>query len=426
MLKQLQLTGYSNEDQAWEATKDRIDSNCVDMEDLVNIEFVKYLTADPWFSSLWTLQEAFLRPDAFIMTRNARESLWEEKNAGKVMVTLRMVLDAVWVTWAVIGQTRFRDDIVFGPGWDSKSIANLRRSIEESGLVQLYERCPTGLLAMAQYRQTGPDNTTDRIYGIMQVFDLRLGKSRPGADPGHDYTLDELQDELGAALMTKDPVLSQLHIYQSPTALGKGWRVNEHSRPADWFEDVVRDFGYDSALSSNPSHNDLSMSQLSPIQLSGAVWCHIKGPAVPLGNLRDVWEDMGEKIQGTYKVRLGINCPKPTRLRDMQGRVSEYMLKEISDLVSQHTRALVVLLGVCYSPSVRYRTNENPIIEHSPKGAFGLVVTPYESVDAPNGLVWRRIAICSWDLADERIPADIKPCLMGQDALWSPLEGVLG
>lgn len=401
----------------------------MDIEDLLNIEFVKYLTADPWFSSLWTLQEAFLRPDAFIMTRNARESLWDEKNAGKVMITLRMVLDAVWSTWAATGQIRFRDDVVFGPGWDKKSIANLRKSIEESGLVQLYERCPTGLLAMAQYRRTGPDNTTDRIYGIMQVFDLRVGKSRPGADPGHAFTLDELQDELGAALMTKDPVLSQLHIYQSPTALGKGWRVNEDSRPADWFEDVVRDFGYDSALSSSPSHNDFSMSQLSPIQLSGAVWCHIKGPAVPLRNLRDTWEDLFSKIGCViYKVVLGIDCPKPTRLHDMDGRVNEYMVKEISDLVSQHPRASVVLLGVCYSSSVRYRTNEDPIIEHRPKRAFGLIVIPYESVAALNlnSLVWRRIGICSWDLEHKWIPADIKPFLMGQDALWSPLEGVLG
>lgn len=201
MLKKLQLTGYSSEEQAWEAMNDRVSRRCMDIEDLLNIEFVKYLTVDPWFSSLWTLQEAFLRPDAFIMTRNARESLWDEKNAGKVMTTLTIVLDAVWSTWAAIDVTRFRDDLVFGAGWgDSTSVEKLKRSIEESGLIQLYNRCPTGLLATAQYRQTGPDNTTDRIYGIMQVFDLRVGKSRPGADPGHVFTLDELQDELGAAL----------------------------------------------------------------------------------------------------------------------------------------------------------------------------------------------------------------------------------
>lgn len=155
------------------------------------------------------------------------------------------------------------------------------------------------------------------------------------------------------------------------------------------------------------------------------MWCHIKGPAAPLRNLRDTWEDVAAKIgYGIRTVVLGIDCPKPTRLRDMDGRVNEYMAKEISDLVDRHTRASVVLLGVCYT--WRGRTKEDPSTEYRPKRAFGLVVIPDESVDGLNTLVWRRIAICSWNLEHKWIPADIKPFLMGQDALWSPLEGILG
>lgn len=66
----------------------------------------------------------------------------------------------------------------------------------------------------------------------MQVFGLRLGKSTPGADPARIFTLEELEDELGAALMESDPAMSQLYVHTIRPPLGKGWRVSRHFQVA--------------------------------------------------------------------------------------------------------------------------------------------------------------------------------------------------
>lgn len=47
----------------------------VDLNDIPSAAFVTYLLTDPWFTSLWTLQEAYLCPEAFIMTKDVDNSL---------------------------------------------------------------------------------------------------------------------------------------------------------------------------------------------------------------------------------------------------------------------------------------------------------------------------------------------------------------
>jgi len=46
---------------------------------------------------------------------------------------------------------------------------------------------------------------TDRVYGIMHVFDLQLGNSAPGYE-ARQHTVDELTDQLGHAILRKFPI----------------------------------------------------------------------------------------------------------------------------------------------------------------------------------------------------------------------------
>lgn len=180
------------------------------------------------------------------------------------MVNVKMVVNAMWSTWLITSDVELRPDITFGPEWNAEALARLRSAIEETGFIELIHGCPTGLLAMAQYRQTGPDNEVDRVYGIMQVFGLQVGKSRPGVQPCRDFTLEELEDDLGSALMEKDPILSQLYIYRTPPPLGKGWRVTKESRPTDKFDIMCIELGYD-ALDRSSLRKTVAMSRLSTV-----------------------------------------------------------------------------------------------------------------------------------------------------------------
>lgn len=68
------------------------------------------------------------------------------------------------------------------------------------------------LLAVSRHRN--PWRPEDHVYGIMQVFDIRLGGSTPEVIRLNN-SVEELVDQLGVELLKKYPISSQL-IIQSP------------------------------------------------------------------------------------------------------------------------------------------------------------------------------------------------------------------
>ena len=66
-----------------------------------------------------------------------------------------------------------------------------------------------GLLTAAGNRTTRHEE--DRVYGIMQVFEFQLGNSASDIDENGSFSLEELNDQLGSALLEKHPILS-LHL----------------------------------------------------------------------------------------------------------------------------------------------------------------------------------------------------------------------
>ena len=53
----------------------------------------------------------------------------------------------------------------------------------------------------AHFCTVGPTHLTGRVYGIMQVFDLKLGKSALSSPQGSQFNLQKLENHLGAALL---------------------------------------------------------------------------------------------------------------------------------------------------------------------------------------------------------------------------------
>lgn len=168
--------------------------------------------ADPWFSSLWTLQETFLCPNAAIIPGDAMKSSMDLCSLSGISETLKAIMDVLR-----------HDDRARGADKE----CGLGAMINRTGLLVCFEKDLMGLLTAAGNRTTRKEE--DRVYGIMQVFDFRLGSSAPDVDENYNFSLEELNDQLGAALLAKDPVMSQMYINEGKVEPSKGWRLNRNS-----------------------------------------------------------------------------------------------------------------------------------------------------------------------------------------------------
>ena len=140
---------------------------------------IQSLTRFPWFSSLWTLQEAFIQPQAKFVDKNGSVLCFSHTklHLSGFLNTCNMFL------------TRCNEDIesrykyvsLHDRGDDFQWKAKLLRAIiVNSGLDALAEGDRMALYACARTRQVS--ESLDRVYGIMQIWDFRLGKTALNAD----------------------------------------------------------------------------------------------------------------------------------------------------------------------------------------------------------------------------------------------------
>lgn len=159
-----------------------------------HMETVNCLLQDPWFSSLWTLQEAFIKKDAIFLSKE-----------GHVIRLLGhpLTVSALAALCTKVSRYMFRPT---------------QTLITNAGLNQLQALNPLVLLSTSSKRTTL--KREDRIYGIMQVFGLRLGKS--AADHGHEvYNLQQLEQQLSQQLIAKFPTLSQMFLHRDQRPEGQ-------------------------------------------------------------------------------------------------------------------------------------------------------------------------------------------------------------
>lgn len=185
-------------------------------------EALSTLLSDNWFSSLWTLQEAQLGGVGRLMSRDASVigKLGTNKICSLYEVSKR--LGSIY------------DKLVYhGVGQATHSpLRDLYHLIEKSGLV-------VGMDSLQLYFAAGNRTTLypeDRIYGIMQVFNLRLGKV---AEPQRDFTLAELEVQFALALHKNSPLMAQLFRHVQPATEGRAWCVTQSCvRPYEEMKDL--------------------------------------------------------------------------------------------------------------------------------------------------------------------------------------------
>jgi hypothetical protein len=350
------------------------------------------LTDFPWFSSLWTLQEGFLRRSAKFLSRGGN---YTTSDSGHPFS-----LDDLLAYCQQFHQLFSTSKISPTTQGDSAEVLVLKRGllriIERAGLEALAQRDRMTLYSSSQARVTS--DPADRIYGIMQVWDFALGKAAPAADAGRTWTLDELELELGKSLLREFPVESQLHVHLSTVAGRQSWRVSQQSA-------TPHHTLYFSESGHLEGTLDRQSAQLGLRLANGTIYAHFTGKSCTFESLRQAWTFFADydhhgrqRTNRTCPVRLSLDSTSvlnqtvlqcPYSLQNVPESRQLELAEAISTLfLSLHRSLSVLLLGTVtqqqYEPGITT--------------AIGLLV-----MTAPDNVIggWqKRLGICLWHVPD--------------------------
>ena len=222
----------------WTLAPDALKAALADIVDATNFSLeparratlvatLETLLGDWWFSSLWTLQEGILRDDAVLLARDGAPIVKEDPSLynlehGHVHVKLFDLLLGIW---------SLSNAVLMDPEWDAEAADQVRGLIERTGYITGLSSNPNVHFGMATASRTAT-NELDNIYGIMSIYDLRVGAAaeNPARGADREYTLAELAEEFAAALNAKSPMLAQMFVHAEPPRPGASWQITQRSR----------------------------------------------------------------------------------------------------------------------------------------------------------------------------------------------------
>lgn len=251
------------------------------------------LFTDPWFTSLWTLQEMILR-------RNSGVFLSRDGRVISLQADTRLAIpDLTWIyrTLKTPLQNLPAGQLTQRPPAGS-ALARCIDLADEVGLMAVLMYSPLMALGATKNRKTIRDE--DRVYAIQQIFGFRLGNTSVDAPPGTFFTRGELEIELGQQLLSACPVKSQAHVFTKSRQLGSGWCVNAESvvPEAVIFEYEMEDTIYSpAAFTPGLTGDDFIECSLSVKSVGGHAWGHFNGKLCPLSVL--VAQDNGVELRAT-------------------------------------------------------------------------------------------------------------------------------
>ncbi|KAF7525335.1 hypothetical protein G7054_g11122 [Neopestalotiopsis clavispora] len=158
------------------------------------------MLSDPWFSSLWTLQEAFARPDAVFVSQQADRVSSVDADESFELSHLCYMASQVhkWATAKVC--------------YKSRDLQDALGLLHRTGLVELSHLNFTAAFLAVQNRVAQREE--DRVYGIQQLFRFQPRKLDRNLN-ALPRTMPELEEGLTWHLLSHHPVLSQLFIHTS-------------------------------------------------------------------------------------------------------------------------------------------------------------------------------------------------------------------
>lgn len=409
------------------------------------LTYLKLLIKDKWFSSLWTLQEAFLSQWAYVISAEVepvRDDSPQLHGIFSACDTLNKICKRSVSHKITAGQTA------------SSVETELVDILEKSGFAALAVENAIALYTMASNRIAS--RPVDYIYGIMQVFGFQLGISAPNADPRIHPDLPELELQLGKRLIEDYPMLSQLHVHSKPVEIGQGWRVSSSSIVPD----VSKKVPFHVTSSFLGYHTPLC--KLSYKDIAGVTWGSFSGKVCAFEHLERAWLSIDSRVEyansiygkstqqivldstnlvskGEFSENPQNDIPRDTR----QHKLATDMLRVFKQ---KKLSASVLLLG-------RFSDDDHGEDFWEMAGGHlsefngdrfnvGLIlVKPQGEAEE----FWRRLGICIWDLSHLTLRRDDTPGRSFHEALnlnginapektflegltddWKQVEGLFG
>ncbi|KAJ1323202.1 HET domain-containing protein [Microdochium nivale] len=363
------------------------------------LEELRNLCRDPWFTSLWTLQEAYLRRDACFMSREGAIMPYQQRfdidfepgeadclgwlfTIDELLFATENCRNAVEVKASA---KAYEKNAVYTPD------TAILQFLEASGLSALSRNNPLELYTASTNRK--PSRINDSIYGIMQIFEFRLGASAPHAASDVELTLTDLEDELGLELMRLCPPLSQSFRHDHwPRETGQNWRISRQSTvPGSGFTDYVP---------WEPSRY-ISECVLGTTRIDGAPWATFSGLTCSFGALRDAWSYANDA--DTYRhppwhegksdmcivldARPGLfpYLDTPDKHHIRRGPGQYIIASQLNSMFGSRLR--VLHLG-------SLNLVDDSVVSH----VGLLLLQPSEDGAQSSGHHWERIGVCTWQV----------------------------
>jgi hypothetical protein len=326
---------------------------------------LRTLFKDPWFSSLWTLQEGTLRSDALLLSREGHSI--EHPLVPGVPITFGILLNAFWHVRAA-GIYAVLDGIS-----ETGAASEVVALIATAGYNYTpFNRNPNIQYGAALCRET--TRPLDRIFGIMAIYGIRIE-----TPPGLQYTFKTLEHEFANLVNERSPRLGQLYVHTRRPEPHCSWKLTQHCRIPD-------EIGFWDS-------NGLDSCTISARTSIGAAF---EGPICELHSLLTLWHAAlvpypGRKLEAFWCHML----------------VDDYVLEEFPILprvetypfdISTETRDRFlpigrVLLEVFGHDVLKVmKLGEQPVV-NATLAVIGLVLLP---IDGPEP-GYRRLGLCQWE-----------------------------
>lgn len=205
------------------------------------IDSISHILQDPWFSSLWTLQESVLQRHAILLNKRGEPVTTNGPWLGESPFTQLMDISG-----ACGIARRFTDHAMhIGPIASHQDsllpqlgrLQSLRTIIDESGIDFMLCPNPNIQYAAARFRKT--TYPEDRIYAIMQVYGYRLGNSAKSIRRVRHFGLKDLELQFLKTLTSQAVILSQAFQHLEAPEAGQSWCITNHIRVPERLHNIL-------------------------------------------------------------------------------------------------------------------------------------------------------------------------------------------
>lgn len=248
---------------------------------------------------------------------------------------------------------------------------------------------PVVLYSAAGFRQTGPFNEDDRIYGIMQVFGLKQGKS---VSPGVKFSLSELEVQFAEAMNSKSPVWAQLFVDTKIQPAGRHWCISQSSRLPEslTFVGIVPCNSCQILL--DGLKRAFFVGQSCSLEDLKKAWDRARAPVSPRENF---WATNAAEVPSVEFIAVDhceFACDHvPVRLLEIDNETSEKN-QDLGELLENYQFNIkVFLLGKIVDPAGDEESDEDG--EDTLGASVGMLVRP---IRRHSDTFWQRIGIAIW------------------------------